>query len=131
MNAAERYRAKAAELTELLKAASSPAEIREFRDRAQSYVTLAENDEWLADNLEKTNSPGAADDWYADIIPARHRTNAPESVGVAGATSDVQFPTKIQQLIDDAGCQGGMLQTATLRGQFARFLQKHKDDDFS
>jgi len=38
--------------------------------------------------------------------------------------------TKIQQVFDDAGFKGGLLQTATLRGQIAQFLQKHKDDDF-
>jgi hypothetical protein len=128
MSTAEQYRAKAAEIAELLKTASAPAEIRKLRDLAQSYVTLAENDEWLAGNLEKTNSPSADDNWYADIIDPPHDKNLP---GSPGAEPDLDFPIKIQRLFDDAGCQGGMLQTATLRGQFARFLQKHKDDDFS
>jgi hypothetical protein len=58
--------AKAAEYTELLKVASLPAEAREFRKLEQSYLTLAENDEWMADNLEKINSPGADENWYGD-----------------------------------------------------------------
>jgi hypothetical protein len=34
------------------------------------------------------------------------------------------------ELFDDAGSMGGLLQTATLRGQIARFLHKYKVDDF-
>jgi hypothetical protein len=131
MSTAEQYRTKAAEVTELLKTATSPAEIREFRDLAQSYITLAENDEWLAGNFEKINSSAAEDNWYADLINAPHGVNAPGSPGVPGARPDRELSIKIQQLFDDAGSRSGMLQTAKLRGQFARFLQKHKDDDFS
>ena len=53
MFTAKQYRAKAAEYTELLKAASLPAETCEFRKLEQSYLTLAENEEWMADNREK------------------------------------------------------------------------------
>ena len=59
MFTAKQYRAKAAEYAELLKVASLPAEAREFWKLEQSYLTLAENDEWMADNLQKINSPGA------------------------------------------------------------------------
>jgi hypothetical protein len=59
MFTAKQYRAKAVEYTELLKVASLPTEAREIRKLEQSYLTLAENDEWTADNLEKINSPGA------------------------------------------------------------------------
>jgi hypothetical protein len=45
MFTAKQYRAKASEYTELLKAASLPAETREFRRLEQSYLTLAENEE--------------------------------------------------------------------------------------
>ena len=80
MVTANQYRTKAAEYTELLKAAPLPAETREFRRLEQSYRTLAENEEWMADNLAKTNSPGAGEDWYgyvnatgpARLTPALH-----------------------------------------------------------
>ena len=71
MFTATQYRTKAAEYTELLKAASLPAETREFRKREQSYLTLAENEEWMADNLAKTDSPGADENWYGDAILAQ------------------------------------------------------------
>ena len=54
LTAAE-YRAKAAEYAELLKAASLPAEVHEFRRLERSYLMLAENEEWMADNRDKIN----------------------------------------------------------------------------
>jgi LPS sulfotransferase NodH len=133
MFTATQYRAKAAEYTELLKAASLPAETREFRKLEQSYLTLAENEEWMADNLEKINSPGADENWYGDAILAHQGQQGKHTLGCLGAdvaTQSTAIPTQIQQLFDDAGSMGGRLQTATLRGQIARFLHKHKVDDF-
>jgi hypothetical protein len=108
---------------------SLPAETREFRKLEQSYLTLAENEEWMADNLEKINTPGADENWYGDAILAQGK-HTPECHGADVATHSTAIPTKIQQLFDDAGSMGGLLQTATLRGQIARFLHKHKVDDF-
>ena len=40
------------------------------------------------------------------------------------------IPTKLQrELFDTAGSLGDVLQTAALRGQIARFLHNHKDDE--
>jgi hypothetical protein len=40
------------------------------------------------------------------------------------------IPMKLQrELFDTAGSMGDMLRTAELRGQIARFLHDHKDDD--
>jgi hypothetical protein len=128
MFTAKQYRARAAEYTELLKAASLPAETRELRKREQSYLTLAENEEWMADNLEKTDSPGANENWYGDAILAQQGKRTLGCHGADVATQSTAIPTKIQQLFDDAGSKGGLLQTATLRGQIARFLRKHKVD---
>jgi hypothetical protein len=71
MFTANQYRTKAAEYSELLKAATLPAETREFRRLEQSYRTLAENEEWMADNFTKTNSPGAGEDWYGYVNATR------------------------------------------------------------
>jgi hypothetical protein len=55
MFSAEQYRAKAAEFTELLTNTSrSPNETSELRKLEQSYTTLAENEEWMAINIDKT-----------------------------------------------------------------------------
>jgi hypothetical protein len=40
------------------------------------------------------------------------------------------MPTKLQrELFDTAASMGELLQTAELRGQVARFLHEHKDED--
>jgi hypothetical protein len=125
MFTAKQYRAKAAEYTGLLKAASLPAETREFRRLEQSYLTLAENEEWMADNRGKIHSPGADNNWYGDAILAQQGKHTLGWHRADVATQSTAIPAKIQQLFDDAGL-GGLLQTATLRRQIARFLHKHK-----
>jgi hypothetical protein len=120
MPTAEQYRAKAAEYAERLRAARLPAEAREFWRLEQSYLTLAENEEWMVDNREKINTPGADENWYGDAILARQGKHALGCHGADAATQSTGLPTMIQQLFDDAGSRGGLLQTATLRGQIAR-----------
>ncbi len=68
MLTAEQYRAKAAEYTVLLKAASVPAEGHEFRRLAGSYLVLAENEEWMADNRDKMNIMVADENGYGDAL---------------------------------------------------------------
>src|ERR1700730_10402172 len=52
---AEQYRVKAAEYAALLRNMScSPNETSEFRNLEQTYTTLAENEEWMAINIDKT-----------------------------------------------------------------------------
>jgi hypothetical protein len=70
MLTAAQYRAKAAEYAELLKAASLPAEVHEFRRLERSYLMLAENEEWMADNRDKINTRGADENSYGDAILA-------------------------------------------------------------
>jgi hypothetical protein len=115
MYTAKQYRAKAAEFTEFLKTASSPAEICEFRNLEQSYVTLAENDEWMVNNRDKTNSPRADKNLYSDITLARPEKNAFGRIGAGEATPLTEFSIKMQQFFDDAGSKGGQLQSAALR----------------
>ena len=55
MFSAKQYRAKAAELRGLLAdPLLSTKEASEFRNLEQSYTTLAENEEWLVVNIDKT-----------------------------------------------------------------------------
>jgi hypothetical protein len=49
---AKQYRAKAAESAEALKHTALPSEIRELRRSTNSFNSLANNAEWLADNLK-------------------------------------------------------------------------------
>ena len=53
MFTAEQYRAKATEYAELLKTAVAPSEIIELQRRKQSFILLAQNEDWLAHNSDK------------------------------------------------------------------------------
>ena len=94
MITATQYRAKAAEYTELLKAAHLPAETREFRKREQSYLTLAENEEWMADNLAKMDSRGADENWYGEAILAQQGKHLLGCQGADDATQSIAAPTR-------------------------------------
>jgi hypothetical protein len=82
----------------------------------------------MADNREKTVDPGPDDSCYGDVLLPPEEKNVLGSPGATIQSTDI--PLKIQQLFDDAGAKGGLLQTAKLRSQIARFLHKHRDEDF-
>ena len=71
MSTAEQYRGKAAECTELLKGTSLSAEGPELRRLEQSYLVLAENEEWMADNREKMDIRGVDENCYGNAISAQ------------------------------------------------------------
>jgi hypothetical protein len=50
----KQYRAKAAEYAELVKTASNPNELREYQDLERSFTVLAQNEQWMRDNFDKT-----------------------------------------------------------------------------
>jgi hypothetical protein len=50
----KQYRAKAAEYAELAKTASRPNELREYQDLERTFAVLAENEQWMRDNYDKT-----------------------------------------------------------------------------
>jgi hypothetical protein len=77
MLTAEQYRAKAAEYTELLKAASLPAEGHELLRLERSFLVLAENEEWMADNRDKINIRGADENSHGDAIPTADESGTP------------------------------------------------------
>lgn len=54
----QQYRAKAVEYRKLLKATSSPNEVREFQQLERSFTTLADNAQWLTDNRPNTVHAG-------------------------------------------------------------------------
>jgi hypothetical protein len=125
----KQYRAKSSEYGELIKASDDPSQIRDYQNSKESFSSLADNEEWLADNFDKmVRAP--------DEAPIGRTTLAAEEEHVLrclGAAVIMQWnaiPTKLQrELFDTAGSMGELLDTAALRGQLARFLHKHKDDD--
>jgi hypothetical protein len=150
----DQYRAKAAQFTELAKAGSAPEEVREFQKQERSFTALADNEQWLADNHDKAvHAPAHLDgsaemegvnapvrprvDEEAEEVHALERPRVSEEaegehiLRCLGAALIMQWntlPTKLQrELFDNAGAMGELLDTATLRGQIARFLHRRKD----
>jgi hypothetical protein len=124
----KQYRAKATEYAQLVETTNIPEEAREFRKREQSYTALASNEEWLANNFEKTLHPSDQDCEEGDTL-AETEEQVLRCLGAAVIMQWNTIPQKLQrELFDNAGSMGQLLQTSTLRGQIARFLHKHKDD---
>jgi hypothetical protein len=53
----EQFRTKAAEYSRLLKTANSPNEVREYQNLERSFSVLADNEQWLLDNQDRTVHP--------------------------------------------------------------------------
>jgi hypothetical protein len=50
---AKQFRAKAVECAESIKHTDVPSEIRKFQRLKQSFIELAQNEDWLSDNFDK------------------------------------------------------------------------------
>jgi hypothetical protein len=131
------FRVKAAEYAESLKRTDVPSEIRELHRSKQRFSTLAQNEDWLAGNFDSMlHSQDLASEDKA-VGRRRHHPDVEATeehvLRCLGAAVIMQWntiPKKLQrELFDTAGSLGDLLQTAKLRGQIARFLHKHKDEE--
>jgi hypothetical protein len=140
MFTAEQFRAKAAESTESLKHTDVPDEIRALQRSEESFTLLAQNEDWLADNFDKIIK--SQDIHPRDEVAGKERVDRRTIAEIEkhilrclGAAVIMQWntiPTKLQrELFDTAGSLGDVLQTVALRGQIARFLHDHKDEQSS
>ena len=138
MFTAEQFRAKAAESAESLKNTDVPSEIRELQRSKESFSLLAQNEDWLASNFDKIIKSQDIRP-QADLAgkPVARRTVAEieehilRCLGAAVIMQWNTIPTKLQrELFDTAGSLVDLLQTTELRGQIARFLHRHKDEDY-
>jgi hypothetical protein len=125
----KQYRAKSNEYGDLIKRSDDPSQIREFQDSKVSFSLLADNEKWLIDNFDKTIHASAEEQPNQNALAAEEE----HILRCLGASVIMQWntiPTKLQrELFDTAGSLGEVLDTAELRGQIARFLHKHKNDD--
>lgn len=131
MFTSEQFRAKAAEYIELGKTANSPNEVREFQKLERSFTTLADNEQWLADNHDRIvhATPHHRTD---EVVLAVEEERVLRCLGAALIMQWNTLPRKLQrELFDNAGAMGELLDTGSLRGQIARFLHKHKDGEDS
>jgi hypothetical protein len=132
MFAPQQYRAKAAEYTDLVKTASNPAEALEFQALEQSFTVLADNEQWLADNHGKTVDAIIKNGSAGDETPPEEEEHVLRCLGAALIMQWSTLPRKLKrELFDNAGAMGELLDAATLRGQIARFLHKHKEGEDS
>jgi hypothetical protein len=144
MFTSEQLRASAARFVDLSKSAQEPDAIRELQRQGRSFSDLADNEDWMAANSDKTVSsldetappttPDApaspiANDGGGSVLADEER----HILGCLGAAVLVRWntlPTKLQkELFDSASSAGELLQTGALKGQIARFLHNHKDDE--
>jgi hypothetical protein len=137
MFTAKQFRAKAAESAESLKHTNVPSEIRELQRSKQSFSALAENEDWLANNFDKIidsqGIPPQDDDAEKPTARGTVAENEERSLRCLGAAVIMQWntiPTKLQRELFDTACSmGDVLKSVALRGQIARFLHKHKDEE--
>lgn len=133
MFTAQQYRAKAARYDGFLASARSPAEAAEYRDLKQTYLSHADNLDWLAANAGKTVISDPHDP------PFRRRRDPdaayPEQenilrcLGAAVMLNWNTIPTKLQRaLFEAASSIQDSGQAAPLKEALAQFLHDHKDD---
>ena len=126
----EQYRAKAREYADWAKATISPKEAHEYLMLEQSFTTLADNEQWLADNHDKTVHAKTHDIPAGALDLAAQEEHVLRCLGAALIMQWNTLPQKLQrELFDNASSMGNLLDTVTLRGQIARFLHRHKDSE--
>jgi hypothetical protein len=129
----EQYRSKARVYEMLLKTACSPSEAAEYRDLLNSYVSLADNLDWLAANRGKTvtGEPGLKRREQSTEPPEPGHTeqeNILRCLGAAVILTWNTIPTKLQRALFEAASTIEGTESAPLRDVLAQFLHDHKDD---
>jgi hypothetical protein len=126
----EQYRAKAREYADWAKATISPKEAHEYKMLEQSFTTLADNEQWLAENHDNTIHAKTDDIPVGAIDLAAQEEHVLRCLGAALILQWNTLPQKLQrELFDNASSMGELLDTVSLRGQIARFLHRHKDSE--
>jgi hypothetical protein len=125
---AGKYRDQAARARDKAEAAPTTEERNAHRDRAQSLDARADNELWLAENLDAAVQDAAGDRNPDDR--AAEESHILRCLGAAVIMHWNTLPTKLQrELFDTAGAMGDLLSTPELRGRIARFLHRYKDGD--
>jgi hypothetical protein len=100
-----------------------------LQDSKDSFSSLADNEELLAKKFDKMVQV-PAEELPSRVTLADEEERVLRFLGAAVIMQWNTLPTKLQrELFDMAGSMGEFLDTAALRGQIARFLHKHKDDE--
>ena len=142
MVTSQQLRTRAAEFGELIKTAIHPDAIHEARRRQRTFTELADNEDWLANNLDKTVCRTDKDEGVDRALAptpkgggngpalAEEEEQVLRRLGAAVIMQWNTLPTKLQkELFEGASSVGDLLQAGAVKGQIARFLHNHKDDD--
>jgi len=125
----KQYRAKAVEYGDLAKSSIGSKQKRDFQKLERRFAGLADNEQLLADNYQGTVRGGESDR-LGGIALADEEEHVLRCLGAALIMQWNTLPTKLRrELFDNAGSMGELLETPALRGQIARFLHKHKNDE--
>ena len=124
--------------------ALNPSKILTFRaksgnlsDRLKASGLLAKNEDWLADafgRMIRSEDVVSVDEVtgkrLGSVAVAEIEERILRCLGAAVIMQWHTIPTKLKrELFDTAGSLGDVRQTVTLRGQIARFLHSHKDEE--
>jgi hypothetical protein len=124
------FRAKAVEYGDLAKTSTDSAQKRDFQKLEQRFAALADNEQWLADNYQ--NTVRSKQDRSVGTALVDEEEYILRCLGAALIMQWNTLPDKLQrELFDNAGAMGELLNTSAFRGQIARFLYKHKNDDYA
>jgi len=99
----------------------------------KSFNHLAQNEDWLADQYDKmihSQERALVGKGFDRKAIAESEEHILRCLGAAVIMQWNTIPAKLQrELFDTAGSFGDLPQTVTLRGQIARFLHNHKDEE--
>jgi hypothetical protein len=125
----QQYRAKATECGELVKSSTSTEESRKFKTWRDSFVLLTDDERGCTEEQHYDPKHIAEQDRPRGVALAAEEEHVLRCLGAAVIIEWNALPTMLQrEIFDTAGSVGGLVETAALRGQIARFLHKHKNE---
>ena len=124
----QQHREKAAAYGELIKHSSSQGESDELQKQKDRHSALADNEQGLADDYDSALN-AAEPDRARGLALAAEEEHVLRCLGAAIIMQWSALPKTMQrEIFDTAASVGELLETASLRGQIARFLHKHKNN---
>src|ERR1700730_18388748 len=117
MFTAKKYRAKSKECGDLIEESNDPSQIRKLQDSKDSFSSLADNEEWLANNFDKmVQVPAEQQPSHITLVAEEERVL--RCLGAAVMMQWNTLPAKLQrELFDTAGSMGDLLDMAGVGGQ--------------
>lgn len=103
--------------------ATPGSDIRQLKDAERSFLALARNEEWLADNSEKIVHVTGPES-VGDGVLAEDEEQALRCIGASVMLGWDTIPAKLQnEILDRAGSMADQTRTPALRGRIASVLR--------